>query len=91
MVNKGGEKNMENDQRPTLEQILGRQAMDLLSRSGIRNLRVEADGSISGEITSVNGLPQIDSISNLTIRVEGNRIVIEGKISGSTTDVGKII
>lgn len=82
---------MENNNKPTLEQILGRQTLELLRQAGIRNLQVEPDGSISGEQMSVNGLPQINHISGLEIRIEGTRIIIGGTISRSNTDVGKII
>lgn len=84
-------KYMENDKRPKLEQILGKQAIAVLNEAGISNLRVEKDGSISGEHQVVGGLPQSDQIKKISLKIESGRIVIRGRISGSTTDSGKII
>ncbi len=82
---------MENSKKPSLEQILGKQAIALLNNAGIYNLKVENNGSISGEQQVVRGLPQTDYIKNISIRIDGGKIVIGGEITNSVTDLGKII
>ncbi len=82
---------MENDRKPSLEQVLGKQAVSLLKRAGVHNLRVETDGSVSGEREVLRGLPQTDYISNLSMSIKKNKIVIGGEIKKTITDVGKVI
>ena len=71
----GGEKNMETDEKLSLEQILGKQTKVAISKHGIHNLRVEDNGSISGERPNPYGLSAIQ-IHNISLYVRRDMVGI---------------
>lgn len=82
---------MEKNNRPSLEQVLGMQIITLLHDSGYTNLRLEDDGSISGERDVVSWLPETDYLKKISVRIKDDRIVIDAEITHSVVDGGKII
>lgn len=81
---------IEEDKRSTVEQILGQQVMEILKGIGVGNMYVEKDNSISGNRTTVRGLPVVDSLKNIYVRVDNDRIIVDGNVVNSTTDLGKV-
>ncbi len=74
---------------PKVEQILGRQVIDLLHEARITNLHLK-DGLVCGTY-SYQGYPESVYIEGLSLKIEGEKIIIDGKSTGSHVDEGKII
>lgn len=81
---------MENNKKPSIDEVLGRQALEILKTAGIHNLRVENDSSISGERSTVRGLPVVDTLRNIKILIKNDRIIVDGDITDTYTDLGKV-
>ncbi|HEX9059684.1 MAG TPA: hypothetical protein VF941_05870 [Clostridia bacterium] len=75
----------------TVESVIGKKALSVLQNAGITDLHVEEDGTISGERSVERGLPQVDYIKNLSVQIINDRPVINGQVTRSVTDVGKVI
>jgi hypothetical protein len=80
-------------QRATVRPILGEQVLKILNESGIHNVHLELDGSLTGTYSTVEGLPVYKTIKNLRIEIDqnGKKIVINGDAGESTVDIGKVI
>jgi len=82
---------MENNKKPTLEQVLGKQALKILHDAEITDLCIEDDGSISGSRLVMGGLPTRVSIKNIELRICKDKIIIDGQVTDRHIDEGKII
>ena len=80
-----------NKNRMAVEAVIGKEAVSILYSAGISNLHVEEDGTISGSRTASTWYPEVEYIKNLSVQIVNDRPVINGNVTESVTDVGKII
>lgn len=81
------------NQREVVRPVLGEQVLKILGRSGISNVHLEPDGSLTGTYSTIEGIPVSRTVKNLRIELDQTqqRIVIKGDPEKSSADIGKII
>lgn len=82
---------MENNKKLSIEEILGKQVLEILHTNNIYNLQIETDGTLSGSTQTVRGLPVTDYLQDIKIVIKNDKIIISAKVIESNVDVGKII
>lgn len=80
-------------QKEAVRPVLGEQVLKILGESGISNVHLEPDGSLTGTYSTIEGLPVYKTVKNLRIELDQiqEKIVIKGDAGKSTVDIGKVI
>lgn len=89
---KWGDQNMrEKIGLPKIDTVLSEQLRSVLRNAGIRNLRVEPDGSISGESDQITYYPTTHQIHNIRLEEVDGKLMINCNIGKGSEDIGKVI
>jgi hypothetical protein len=75
----------------TLQDILGKVKVEALYGAGVTNLKVEQDGSISGTRDGNNGMPTVQYLKNITIKMENGLPEIRYDLDHSVENIGAVI
>jgi hypothetical protein len=82
---------MEQGKPKTIQDILGKAKVDALLGAGVRNIQVEQDGSISGTRDGNNGMPTVQYLKNITVKMDNDHPEIDYTLDHSEENTGAVI
>lgn len=78
-------------ERKTLSEVLSEQLRNLLTQSGIRNLHVEDDGTLSGETNQITYYPMTHQLKRIRMEIVDGKLKINADVTGSSENTGSVI
>ena len=82
---------MEKIKPKTVQDVLGKDKVEALYGAGIYNIKIEPDGSISGNRHGNNGMPIVKYLKNITIEMANGLPEIGYDLDHSSENIGAVI
>lgn len=78
-------------EKKSVNEVLSDQLKKLLTQSGIRNLHVEDDGTLSGETNQITHYPTTHQLKRIRIEIVDGKLKINADVTGSNENIGSVI
>lgn len=78
-------------EKKSVNEVLSDQLRKLLTQSGIRNLHVEDDGTLSGETNRITHYPMTHRLKRIRLEIVNGILKINADITESSENTGSVI